>query len=236
MKKQLIHEDNKLLTQILSDLKTYTPLLGKMKTSYEVLELGTFNSEVMSEIINHGLKNIEIDFYENIGSQLDNTGITSKAIRESLINSSKAQFTAFKESYSQAFNYTPPQYGLNTRPTLEFNNISFCNDTNTFIVNDQMRNEIKENHCRIYLETKEEIALYNALENFVNAQAGVKEILAAANFSFSRQGYEIQEIANVFLTSNDGIEVNPKAIKPALTQFRSREFVKNILKRTAVSQ
>ncbi len=231
MKRELIFEDKELFGQILNDLEGFRPYLNKMQTAFEKLEIGEFSAQVMETIKTKGINPIEIDFNEALAQQLDKSGITSKAIRENLLDNSKQLFLKFKQAVNDARAYVPKVYGFKPRPTLDFGMIAYGNNTQTFYVDDKAEETILENHCRVYLETEAERTLYDALNGLLEAQKNVRTLLDRAQFSFnSREGYENSEIDTVFFA--DG-KVKPRSISHALTQ---RQRLENVKKLTRVNR
>ncbi len=231
MKRILIHEDKGLFEKIKKDLHTFYPLLEKMKTSYELLELGTFKNEVMEVLKAKGANQIEVEFYENIASQLDKSGITSKSMRQTLINGNTSLILEFKISFSGAKDFKinqPP--GLNQWPTLDFNLISFNDDSKTFQVDATAEAEILETYCRIYLDSENEKKIYDSLLNFVRAQGRVRESLKEVGYTFQREGFELNGIIQNFLTTSPEVSIKPDAIKFAVNQKNILEQRSNLMK------
>lgn len=226
MKRQLIFEDKELLAQMLDDLKGFRPHLNKMQTAFERLEIGEFSEQIMQTIKTKGTNPIEIDFNEALAQQLDKSGITSKAIRENLLKNSNEVFIKFKQAVNDARSYTPRVYSLEQRPTLDFAMITYNNNTRTFFVDEKAKEDIKDNYCRVYLQTEAEKTLYEALNGLLEAQKNVRTLLERAQFSFNvREGYENNEINTVFFA--DG-KVKPRSINSALTQWQRLENVKKL--------
>lgn len=223
MKRILIHEDKALFENFKKDLQAFKPVMVKLQKTYESLEIGTFTNEVLKTLKNKGTNPIEVDFYEYIGSQLGASGITSTTIRQNMIKGSEPLFLEFKNSFQEAKNFTPRQYGLNLRPALDFNLISFEDKTRIFTISKVSQEQILETFCRIYLEDEKEKSLHNALQDFVKAQDQVKKVLNSFGYKFNREGYEIHEIMNVFLNSLPEVHVKPSSIRHAVNQRQQRE-------------
>lgn len=228
----LIHEDKGLFETIKKDLHSFYPLLVNIQKAYEGLEMGSFNSEVMEVLKTKGANPIEVDFYENIASQLDSSGITSKTIRQNLINGNTPLLIEFKTAFQDAkkFNIHQPTV-LSQRPTLTFELISFNDKDNTFQINEKAQNEILETYCRNYIESESEKTVYDSLQNFVKAQNEVFNSLQNVGYTFQRKGFEIQEVMEVFLNTGSEISIKPDSIKYAVNQKSIMERRNNLKNR-----
>ena len=229
MKKILIHTDEKLFTAIQSDLKRFIPKLEKLKITYEALEMGTFTSEVMAKLKNQGANLIETEFYSNIKSQLDKAGITLKIIRLNLINQSQVTLTEFQNAFEEARNLEHPQYLIDQRPVLNFNQISYNEKSKEFEIDSEAKENILETKCKVYLTNEIEKNIYDSLQNFIKAQKEVRKNLSIAGYSFENKGYEINEIAEVFLNTLPNVSVNPKSIKYATGQREQKELISRMM-------
>lgn len=146
MTRQLIHEDKELFEKIKKDLNAFSPLLVKMQNTYEGLEIGNFTNEVIQLLKNKGANPIEVAFYEYISTQLEASGVTSKIIRQNMINGSEPLFREFKTAFQNAKDFIPRQYGLDLRPVLDFAHISFKDENGLFIISQKSQDEILETY------------------------------------------------------------------------------------------
>lgn len=228
MKKILIYSDDKLFGEIQRDIDRFIPRLEKMKNAYEALDMGFFTNEVMTKIKTQGESSIEADFYQNIKSQLDAAGITMKIVRQNMVNGSEATLLEFKNAFQEARNFEPPQYVCILRPVLNFTQISYNDESKVFEIDSETKENISETFCKIYLTNEVEKNIYDSLQNFVKAQAEVKNSLAEAGYSYQNKDYKLEEIVKVFLTQSPSVSVKPGAVKYAAGQRAQKEQVKKM--------
>lgn len=230
MKRILIHEDRRLLGTIKQDLHSFYPRLEEMRKAYNGLEMGTFTNEVMEGLKRKGINQIEVDFYENLASQLDKSGITSKTIRQNLINGNTPLLLKFKTALQDVKTYTIPQTtGVKPRPALTIDFISFNDSNEKFQVDEKAENEILEKLCRVYVEGENEKAVYDSLQDLVKAQNDVIKSLRNVGYTFRKQGYEVEEILKEFFNNSSGSSINPTSIKYAVSQKKKAEERQRLL-------
>lgn len=213
MKRILLHEDENLLNEISFDLNQYIPLLQKVKTSYETLELDNFCNDILKEITLGGIKNIKNNFNKNLEKQIENLKVTNSVLKENLLKGSQLVFQNFEETVKELKRFKPETYSRVTGLKLQF--ISYKNEV--FYLSKKDKESILENDCRIYLENEGELGLHKDLMKFIEAYEKVSNNLKDMKFKPNyRFGEEITGISKVFLEFNDGkYSIIPGSIKYA---------------------
>lgn len=200
MKRVLLHENTNLLVEICKDLNQYLPHLEQVKKTYENLQLGNFNDDILKEIVNSGTGQIEKLFNESLNDQIEKAGISNTIVRDNLLKGSENLIFEFLEKCKTLKKFRPDTFSRNNY--LKLNVISFENGK--FTLTDINKNQILENECRIYIENEKEKELFDNLKNFVEAYDKLNENLNELQFRFSyNQGKGITAISNTFLEFRD---------------------------------
>lgn len=165
-KRILIKEDLHLFRQIATDIKQFMPVLNELKSSFEGLEIGAFTNEIFKETVLLGPKKYIEIYVKNLNNQLDKLGITSSVIRQNAIKDHENVIERFKKAVDDAKRFYPEIYSAN-RPKLTIKFISY--EKGLFVISKEDKEMILENYCRIYLETEEEIKLYEVSQKLANA-------------------------------------------------------------------
>lgn len=220
MKRILLQENASLLREISSDLNQYVPLLKEVKSSFELLELSPWSNDILKEIVLTGANGIEKRFTEHLANQIEKTQLTSSILKENILSGSKSLFQDFAQKVSLLKKFKPDTYSR--QKYLKLNFISYEN--NIFYLSDENKEQILENECRVYLENKSELELYNDLTNLIEAYNKVTNNLNKLKFKFNfNHGRGMQGIENVFLKYNDNsFEVFPDSIKFAVNHYENR--------------
>lgn len=164
-KRILIEEDFSKFKEIAGDLKQFMPVLNEIKASFEGLEIGAFTNEVLKESFLLGPKKYIEIYLKNLNNQLDKWGAIS-IIRQNAIAGSEKLTERFKNAVADAKRFQPEIYSAN-RPKLPLKFISF--EDGHFVISREDKEMILENYCRLYLETPEEIMLYEASKKLSEA-------------------------------------------------------------------
>lgn len=215
MKRVLLHENTNLLVEICKDLNQYLPHLEQVKKTYENLQLGNFNDDILKEIVNSGTGQIEKLFNESLNDQIEKAGISNTIVRDNLLKGSENLIFEFLEKCKTLKKFRPDTFSRNNY--LKLNVISFENGK--FTLTDINKNQILENECRIYIENEKEKELFDNLKNFVEAYDKLNENLNELEFKFSyNQGTGVTAIANTFLWLDEKqYSIRPETLKFATT-------------------
>ncbi len=224
MKKRTLIEENESLLPILSrDLKSYKPLLEKVRVTFEKLDLESFTDATLKEIAITGTQNIEEKFEAKMKAQLKKAGITSTVIQENMMNGSRDIFQAFKDAAGSINNFRPKRTWNEISYTLPLDKITYKNEL--FLISEDDQENILEEKGRIYLETEAEYRLYENLNQFIKAFDTLRTDLEAANFPIK----EVGSVEHHFLATKDNeYQIRPGMIRSALehyerTQKRQKE-------------
>ncbi len=221
MERQLIKQDDNLLSQIVYDLKQFKTLLEITKATYEKLELGKFDNDILKEIAAGNINAIDKKFFEKCENDFSKLNISNNIIKENLMSGSNEVFNNFFTASYDLRKFRPQTY--NRSIGLLLSQISFENDT--FICSEEDKEDILESSCRIYLENDKETDLFKNLNELKEAHAKVLTSLANMQFDFRGSQKNISTIANLFFRSepNGQTIINAGGIKYA-SEFEKRGF------------
>ena len=213
----LIEEDFDKFKEIANDLKQFMPVLNEIKESFEGLEIGAFTNEVLKESFLLGPKKY-IDIYiENLNNQLDKWGAIS-VIRQNAIAGSEKLTERFQKAVDNAKRFYPEIYSAN-RPKLPLKFISF--EDGRFVISREDKEMILENYCRIYLETPEEIMLYETSKKLSEVFNEYLEIFNSTGIPSINKHYAGSHVLKYDEDTKKMI-LNPGGIK-ALASYKKRK-------------
>lgn len=214
MKRILIHENKNLLVEICKDLNQYLPHLEEVKKTYEKLQLGNFNDDILKQIVRSGTGQIEKLFNESLNDQVEKAGISNTILKSNILKDSEQLYFSFLEKTRELKRFKPETYSR--KNYLKLNVISFQNGT--FYLSDENKEQILENECRIYIENEKEKEFFDNLKNFIEAYNKVNDNLDELEFRFSyNQGTGVTAIANTFLWLDDKqYSIRPDTLKFAV--------------------
>ncbi len=216
MERILLHENKDLLFEICKDLKQYLPQLEQVKKTYENLQLGNFNDDILKQIVRSGTGQIEKQFNESLNDQVEKAGISNIILRDNILKGSENLIFEFLEKIRELKRFKPETYSR--KNYLKLNVISFQNGT--FYLSDENKTQILENECRIYIENEKEKELFDNLQNFIEAYNKVTGNLKELDFKFSYEhGKGVTAIANGFLwlELDNTYSIRPETLKFATT-------------------
>lgn len=215
MKRILIHENKDLMFEICKDLKQYLPQLEQVKKTYENLQLGNFNDDILKQIVRSGTGQIEKQFNESLNDQVEKAGISNIILKDNILKGSENLIFEFLEKIRELKRFKPETFSR--KNYLKLNVISFQNGT--FYLSDENKEQILENECRIYIENEKEQEFFDNLKNFIEAYNKVNENLNELEFKFSyNQGTGVTAIANTFLWLDEKqYSIRPETLKFATT-------------------
>ena len=213
----LIEEDFDKFKEIANDLKQFMPVLNEIKESFEGLEIGAFTNEVLKESFLLGPKKYINIYIENLNNQLDKWGAIS-VIRQNAIAGSEKLTERFQKAVDNAKRFYPEIYSAN-RPKLPLKFISF--EDGRFVISREDKEMILENYCRIYLETPEEIMLYEASKKLSEAFNEYLEIFNSTGIPSINKHYSGSHVLKYDEDTKKMI-LHPGGIK-ALASYKKRK-------------
>ena len=216
-KKILIKEDVNLYREIAKDLKQFIPVLNELKASYEALEIGTLNNDVFKQIILLGPTNHTELYIKNLNAQLEKIGITSSIVRENAIKNHEYIIERFKKAVNDAKKFYPEIYTAN-RPKLVLKFISF--QGGLFQISKEDKEMILESYCRIYLETEEEIKLFQVSQNLAEAFNEYLEIFNQTGIQSIDKHYSGSHVLK-YDNDNNVMIINPEGVK-GVSNYKKR--------------
>ena len=178
-KKLLVHEDKGAIEKSIYCLEQFIPELSTLKTEYENLKIGSFTNEIFNLFKEDKGQSVVNMYYDSVNKELDKVGIENTITRTSLLKAHENTIELFKEKIKQFFDslYTP--FGVVELNLLEYQN-------NKFVIAKDSINSITERN-RYYLETKQEIELFEALTELFKATEKTKTAIV------NLIGYELPE-------------------------------------------
>lgn len=213
----LIEEDFNKFKEIANDLKQFMPVLNEIKESFEGLEIGAFTNEVLKESFLLGPKKYIEIYIENLNNQLDKWGAIS-VIRQNAIAGSEKLTERFQKAVDNAKRFYPEIYSAN-RPKLPLKFISF--EDGRFVISREDKEMILENYCRIYLETPEEIMLYETSKKLSEAFNEYLEIFNSTGIPSINKHYSGSHVLKYDEDTKKMI-LHPGGIK-ALASYKKRK-------------
>lgn len=210
-KRTLIHEDKDKLNAMLKDLNEMRPILNKVESTYNDLELGNLDNDIFQEILAKGTARIKREYISKEEDQIKKAGITSTRLQKNMMNDADEVFEKFNTQVKSLKAFTATRYGMNNTPHLPKSYITSFKNGGFGVLKEQ-REEILEEYCRTYLEGPEEHEAYQKFQDFISAFKSFKDHLDKLDF---RWNGSLASIENQFLTYENG---EPK-LKPSITRF-----------------
>lgn len=214
MERILIHENTNLFSEIKKDLGQYLLHLEQVKKTYEKLQLGDFNDEILKQIVRTGTGQIENLFNESLTDQIEKAGISNIILKDNILRGSESLMIEFLEKCRALKRFKPETFSR--RNYLKLNVISFENGT--FFLSEENKKEILEKECKIYIDNEKEKELFDNLKNFIEAYNKVNDNLDELKFRFGyEKGVGVAAVANTFLfLDGKQYSVKPEGLKFAV--------------------
>lgn len=214
----LIKEDQERFVEISKDLKQFMPVLKEIKASFEALEIGEFTNDTFKQIILLGASKQIESYIKYLNNQLDKQGVTSSIIRQNAIKDHESVIERFKKSVDNAKRFQPQIYSSN-RPKLSLKFISY---ENGFCISEEDKEMILESCCRIYLETEEEIKLFQVSQNLAEAFNEYLEIFKQTGIQSINKHYSGSHVLK-YDNENNVMIINPEGVKGVSNYKKRRE-------------
>ena len=212
----LIKENTEQFKEITKDLKQFTPVLNELKSSFEALEIGALTNDTFKQIILLGASKQIESYIKDLNNQLDKQGITSSVIRQNAIKDHESVIERFKKAVNDAKKFYPEIYSAN-RPKLVLKFISY---ENGFCISEEDKEMILESYCRIYLETEEEIKLFQVSQNLAEAFNEYLEIFNQTGIQSIDKHYSGSHVLK-YDNDNNVMIINPEGVK-GVSNYKKR--------------
>lgn len=221
----LIYENEAVFQAIKGDLNHFQPKLKALKEAYDALEIGDFTNDIFAEIKESGINKILTDFEIDLNKQLDQSGIKNVNLRSVALNGTdlvKQNLTSAFEAL-QSVTIDIPAYGIQRNKSLELQEIAFMNDA--FVIANP--EQIKELHCRIYLQDEADRYIHSVLVDLKNSLNDFSVMAKQYGFGFALSDSGLQHF---FKINEDGqIYIDPYSIKnskmklPSIKAYNDRQ-------------
>lgn len=173
-KRKLVAQDDNQLTIMLTDLHKYRPYLEAVKAKYEKLEISDFSNEIYLEIVIDGIAGVEDRLRQKLDKEIAETGINAKYISENIKAASIEPLQEFRNAVNALLEFDPNSHLItNPRISLPLHFITYTNGD--FVVTQQSREKLLEKYFRTYVESIEEMILFEKLESVVKAWKELRE-------------------------------------------------------------
>lgn len=221
----LIHEYKDKLNAMLKDLNEMRPILNKVESTYNDLELGNLNNDIFQEILAKGTARIKKEYLAKEEDQIKKAGITSTRLQKNMMNGADEVFEKFNTQVKSLKGFHAPRYGVDNHPRLPKKYISFFEEGG-FGVSKEHREQILEDFCREYLEGPEMHELHQVLsQEFLGAYQKVKNNLDKLGFKYDG---DLKSIERHFITYEDGkATIKPTSIRYAVSGQKEWEAQRN---------
>lgn len=214
--KILVFKDEAQIEKTIYCLQEFTPKLNVLLQEYERLKIGKFSNDAFKQLKEDKGENAAKLYYESVNKELDKIGIENEVTRAGLLKGHENTIEDFKSKVNEVLNdlHTPSGF-------VELNYIDYSNGK--FIVSSESKELIKERYS-IYLESKQEIELYEALKDLFNATEKFKSKMTLSI------GYELPEhvktmdlIKDNFIKEyNRKLTFEAKNIKQFLNRYKQK--------------
>lgn len=211
----LIHEDKDKLNAMLKDVNEMMPILKRVQSTYNDLEIGKLNDHVFQEILRNGTAKIKRDYMAHEEDQIKKAGITSTRLQKNMMNGADEVFEKFNTQVKLLKEFHAPRYGVDTHPRLPKKYIH-CFENGTFGVLKEHQEQILEEYCREYLQGAEMHELHQLLaQEFLGAFEKVKKNLNKLGFIYDG---DLKSIERHFIKYEGGdATIKPTSIRYAVS-------------------
>lgn len=207
VERKLFHENWELFNEISRDLNEMKPLLYNVRETYEALNIGVLSNEVFKKIIGTGgpTKVREL-FNQSLNNQLDEMKMTSKIMREKMIDDHSYLIDDFDKSVNILKVFKPNDVKTSVverKVYLKPNHVSIVESQ--FVVSVDDKENILENYCRTYI-ANEEIEFLEKLQKLVTTYIDLKEFMITNSFS---SGFIFSTLSHFIIEGDrDGSSIN----------------------------
>lgn len=215
-KKILVYKDESAIQRAIKCIETFTPELIKIKEEFEQFTKESFSNEAFKTIVqDKGQSTIE-NYINSIKKELDKIGITNEITREGLLKSHDEIINNFRLSVKSIIEKNYNEFGV-----VRFDYITF--QKSKFVISDEELKRIEESNS-VYLESKEEIELYNQLkETFETLERTKDKIEKTIGYKLPEHLKTIDLLNNkIFKEFNSRLSFYPKEIKTLIRTYKQK--------------
>lgn len=217
MERKLLYFNEDLYLEFISEGDRKVQILNGLINKYLSLEIGAFTQKTYDTILKKGVREIKEDFEADLKKQLKT--IKSNLLLGNLLKDTDEPIKEIEVDYER----------LKVRKTLGYTHdgrscifplevISI--QKNKAVLTDDARVAIAERFCRIYVSTKEEFEVYNALNELrIVYHKTLLPVFEKYKFLKTYKGFDT--LLHDFFTEDDNfqLEIQPKSIGWSLEAF-----------------
>lgn len=203
----LIYEDKTLLNNFINRGQLLFPLVKNLKTAYEELEMpGVFNNDVYKKLISEPWE-IEKAYNLYLEEEISASGLRNTILRAAILVNTKDALNRLKSVLGELVEKSKG-YLLSDS---DFPLKAIVIDDGEPVLTKESQELILESQCRVYLNTDEEKAVYDKLQNLKSSYNELIESFDTVGFRPYFQGLES---LSVYLSesSDKSIDVKPDAV------------------------
>lgn len=211
--KILVFKDENEINRMVKCINEFNFNLNKIKDEYEALTKESFSNEVFKSILTDKGESVIEQYLYSVNKELDKIGVVNSITRDSLLNGHNEVITKFKDVVKAVLSNNTNSFGI-----VQFNYVTY--NKGKFIITSESLKELELLHS-IYLETKEEIELYNQLKDTFKTIVKTKEkIENTIGYKLPGHVKVMDLFSTYFFKEIDVLKFNPKEIKTFLRKFK----------------
>lgn len=210
-KKQLLSQDDILLESLVAEIREFKPLLAKVKSTYEGLQIGDFNGGIFDLIRAGGAKQILDQYFKILNDNVERMQISHPTMRQVALAGTQGPAIAFNEACNALLNFTPGFYSSRVEH-IDCSDISFVDGQ--FMIDEQAKENIAERFCRIYLESGTMSDLYQLAQKAQDVQREFAQMVKGIDLGFGiRSSFRVLDSLFKFDPERNTCEINPARVK-----------------------
>ncbi|MBC8984777.1 hypothetical protein H9X96_03200 [Pedobacter sp. N36a] len=208
----LVFEDLSRLSNPQNSLEKVANLANKVASKYEELSMGAFTIEVYEDLVSNGVSNVQVKYSDDVKSEIKRLKINNPSLKNALMSDIDKALKPLSDAVSELKKYSSDRIGYYTLISGS-NKITFFN--NRFNITQENIEVLKDEYCRIYIETEAEAKGYASLLDFVRAYNQMITDVNGYNSDLANK-LRSTETLNRFITHLDG---KTAIYGPNLAQF-----------------
>ncbi|MHB1179054.1 MAG: hypothetical protein ACYCZO_12080 [Daejeonella sp.] len=213
-KRSLVYENLAPLPRIIDDFNKIIALANDVADQYEELNIGEFTRETYKDLVSNGILNVREKYLNSVKSEISRLKINNPTVKSAMLDGINTSLIPLKNSVSVLMKATRGTFGYFSLFE-EYNNIVSFTDQRFILTEDDIE-LLKEVHCRIYTESKEQEDALESLQNVIDAYNNLIEKVRYMNPQTAKAFTESSLLLAEFMGLKDG---KAFVYKPYLDQF-----------------